>query len=62
MSHLPHLLFPNFRCCISEGYKMSAVVIVLCGGPSLPLHRYSVVIFTFSGPLELWGQNFDLGT
>ena len=33
-------------------------VIVPCGGPkSLPVHRYSVVIFTFSGPVATVGFN-----
>ena len=35
---------------------------MLCGGPkSLPVHRYTVVIFTFSGPLGLMGSTLLFG-
>ena len=48
-----------FGCSVSKGLfsdylELTTAFIVPCGSPKKsPLHRYSVVIFTFSGPLGL---------
>ena len=43
------------RIVFTDYLETTTAVVVPCGGPkSLPVHRYSVVIFTFSIPLGLW--------
>ena len=42
------------RIPLSDNLEIKISVVVPCGGPKrLPVHRFSVVIFTFSGPLGL---------
>ena len=44
----------NIRGLFSDYLEIKTAVVVQCGGPkNLPVHPYSVVIFTFSGPLGL---------
>ena len=40
------------RTPLSDNLEIATSVVVSCGGPnSQPVHRFSVVIFIFSGPL-----------
>ena len=49
------------RIFSTEYLDTTTAVVVLCGGPKkLPVHRYSVVIFIFSGPLGLGVQHVYL--
>ena len=71
MSHLswtdsitPSLRFSNCRHCISKGSSVQIIKrsqqLSLCRMAAvkrLPVHRYSVVIFTFSDPLGLWDSH-----
>ena len=46
------------RIVFTDYLETTTAVVVPCGGPkSLPVHQYSVVIFTYSGPLGSVGFN-----
>ena len=42
------------KISLSDNFEITTSIVVPCGGPkSIPVHRFRVVIFTFSGPMGL---------